>query len=438
MNTNNLLNSWSTLSLEEIESQLEERADEGTAEQLFGAEEVAEMRAIVKEPRTRGLREAVVLLPGFMGSLLSSIRGVTTLLWINPLIFINGHTSYLELHESGTRDRNPEIEAAPIGVEKLVYLKISLALRRQAELYEFPYDWRRPIEQNGDLLHDYIERWADGNPDQQFTLVGHSMGGVVARAYLALHPEAAEKRIKRVIMHGTPHFGVAGAISDIALGNRNMDIIAKLNDGNAPRRLMYNMPSIYQLLPAPPELFPSSRPYPANWDLYDAAAWRLEGIRQEYLDLGRQLHELLASVDPQVELIEIAGCHVDTVVEVQRSFDSDERPEYNVIRTEEGPDSGDATIPLWSAVLPHAAVYYIQQIHRYLPKNKQVIEATLALIRGETPDLPTELPPRDTGFLGGLFDRDLTPPDVEAEQLQQRIEAGNVSEEDLFQLYLTM
>ena len=439
MNTNDLLANWSTLSLEEIEARLQAGTDEETVEQLLGADEMAEMRALMEEPQARGLREAVVLLPGFMGSLLSSIRGVTTLLWINPKLFLDGHCSYLELNQEGSRDRDPEIEAAPIGVEKLVYLKISLALRRQVDLYEFPYDWRRPIEQNGDLLHRCIERWADGDPDRQFTLVGHSMGGIVSRAYLARHTAAAERRIKRLIMHGTPHFGAAGAVGDIALGNRNMAIIAKLNGQNAPRRLMYNMPSLYQLLPAPPHLFPSHRPYPANWDLYDANAWRLAGIRQDYLDAGRQFHEMLASADPQVDLIEIAGCNVDTVVEVQRSFGPDEEPRYELIRLEEGPDAGDGTIPLWSAVLPGATMYYIQQVHRYLPKNKQVIEATLELIHGGTPDLSTELPPRDTGLIGHLFGRDvLTPVDVETEQLRQRLEAGIATEEDLSSLYLDM
>ena len=436
MNTNDLLTSWSALSFEEIEARLEAGTDEETAEQLLGTDEMAEIRALMEEPEARGLREAVVLLPGFMGSLLSSIRGVTTLLWINTAIFLRGQSSYLELNEDGTRDFSPQVEAVPIGIEKLVYLKISIALLRQTDLYEFPYDWRRPIESNGDLLHQCIERWADGHQDQQFTLVGHSMGGIVAWAYLARHTEAAERRIKHLIMHGTPHFGTAGAVENMAMGSRTLDIIEKLNDNNVPRRLMLNLPSVYQLLPAPPDLFPSHRPYPANWDLYDAVAWRLDGIRQDYLDAGRQFHELLASADPQVDIIEIAGCHVDTTVEVQRSLGPDERPQYEVIRKDEGPDAGDGTVPLWSAVLPDATMYYIQQVHRYLPKNKQVIEATLELIHGGAPALPTELPPRKIGVIAQLLGRDvLTPVDVEAERLRARLEEGAASEEDLSLLH---
>jgi pimeloyl-ACP methyl ester carboxylesterase len=435
MNTNELLTGWSTLSLEEIEARLASGADDEAAEQLFGADEVAEMRSLTEAPQARGLREAVVLLPGCMGSLLRSIRGVTKLLWINPAIFLRGQCGYLELNQDGTGDASPYVDCVPFSLEKLVYLKIALDLRRQTDLYEFPYDWRRPIEFNGDLLHQSIERWANGSPDQRFTLVGHSMGGMVARAYLARHTEAAERRIKHLIMHGTPHFGVAGIIETLVSGDRTMAIAAKLNDRNVPRRVILSMPSLFQCLPAPPELFPASRTYPANWDLYDAAAWRMQGIRQDYLDAGRRFHELLASAEPQVEITEIAGCHVDTVVEAQRSFGPDEIPQLDLIRVDEGPDSGDGTIPLWSAVLPGAAVYYIQQVHRSLPTNRQVIAATLELIHGGTPSLPTDLPaPR-----AGLFGRAAAEPvDVEAERLRARLEEGTASAEDLSLLHFAL
>jgi pimeloyl-ACP methyl ester carboxylesterase len=433
MNTNELLASWSALSVEEIEARLESGTDEESAEQLFGTEEMAEMRSLMKQPGTRGLREPVVLLPGLMGSLLTSIRGVTTLLWINPALFLQGRSSYLELDEDGSRDREPQVEAVPLAVEKLVYLKIIIALRRQTELYQLPYDWRRPIEQNGDLLHRCIERWAGGDPGKKFTLVGHSMGGIVSRAYLARHPEAAERRVKRVIMHGTPHFGAAGAVESLAVGNRSMAIVGKLNQRNAPRRLILTMPSLYQLLPPPPELWPFPRPYPADWDLYDAAAWRVDGLRQDYLDAAQRFYELLAAADPQVELIEIAGCQVDTAVDVQRSLGPDGTARYEFTHVEEGPDSGDGTVPLWSALLPGADVYYVQHVHRYLPKKRQVIDATLELIHRGAPDLPSELPPRQAG----VFRRELlVDADAEAQRLRARLEDGTANEEELSVLRL--
>jgi hypothetical protein len=75
MNPRDLLASWSTLSFEEIGARLEAGGDEEVVEQLFGSTETAEMRTMAAVPRATGRREAVVLLPGMMGSLLSSICG---------------------------------------------------------------------------------------------------------------------------------------------------------------------------------------------------------------------------------------------------------------------------------------------------------------------------------------------------------------------------
>jgi pimeloyl-ACP methyl ester carboxylesterase len=432
MNTMDVLNRWSMLSLDQIEEELTSKDGESAAAELLGEGQYEELCAITAEPETREKREAVVLLPGFMGSLLASIRGVTTLVWINPLLFVQGKTSYLEMDEAGQGDARPDIEIVPVGAEKLVYLKIALKLRRQVELYEFPYDWRRPIESNGDLLATYLERWAGGDSEKKFTLVGHSMGGIVSRAYMARHPAAAERRIKRAIMLGTPHFGAAGAVENLIMGNSMTSLADKLNDGNNLVSMVRNFPSVYQLMPAPRDLFPSHRPYPVNWDVYRASEWRVEGIRQDYLDAGRRFHEMMNASDPQVRLIEIAGCHIETLVDLARVFGEDERPEFDLTWKTEGDDSGDGTVPLWSAELPAADMYYLQEVHRDLPKNGEVIQATLELIHRGEPDLSTTLPEPKTG----LFIQPMRQvSDEQARDLKQQIESGTVSEADLSPLY---
>ena len=287
MKTTDLLTQWSALSLEEIETQLASPEGGRTARKVYG---VATVRALQAAPRRAaiGPAEPVVLLPGIMGPLLASIRGVTALLWINPALFLEGKSNYLELNADTTGDADPMIEATPVSIEKIFYLKISLILRREAQLFEFPYDWRRPIEHNADVLASSLERWATGNPDRKFTLLGHSMGGIVARAYLTRHPRLAERRVKRVISLGTPYFGAAGAVENMINGNDMMALAQALNNGNAPQQMLLSFPSVYQLLPAPADLFPASRPYPANWDLYRASEWRWPAIRQDYLDLARR------------------------------------------------------------------------------------------------------------------------------------------------------
>jgi pimeloyl-ACP methyl ester carboxylesterase len=369
-----------------------------------------------------------------MGSLLSSVRGVTALLWLNPLLMLKGQLNYLDLNADGTADALPEIETVPVGLERLIYTKIGLALRKHCILYEFPYDWRKSIGYNAGLLATALEKWAGGNSRRQFTLVGHSMGGLVARAFLATHPEAAGGLVKRVITHGTPYYGAAGTVENLALGNRDLKLAAQINSGNAPRQLLFNLPGVYEVLPAPPELFPKGRPYPINWDIYRAADWQIPEIRQDYLDRARSLYALLVGADPQCPLTQIAGCNVETVVEIWRSFSGDQ-PNFDLVRSDEGRDAGDGTVPQWSATPPGAEVYYVEEVHRTLPTNPLVIQATLELIEGAAPDLPVDLPPRKAGWFG----RDLPlRPEVQAEQLRQRIEAGAASEADLSALYFAM
>ena len=431
MDTNDLLHRWSTLSLAEIEDEIRRGEDQETVTQLLGADTVAEIQTISFAPPTAGPRDEVVLIPGIMGSNLTSIRGVTTLLWINPLLFLQGNGRFLRLNANGEDDEAPEVEVVPIGLEKLAYLKTSLNFNRQTNLHEFPYDWRRPIEYNADVLQRSIDHWSGGDPARKFNLVAHSMGGLVLRAYLARHPQHAEQHIQRLIMHGTPNFGAANAVDNLANGNSMMATVDRLNGENEMRKLVFCLPSVYQLLPAPPEFFPGGRNYPANFDIYNASEWRIPEIQQKYLDGARALQKALAASDPQLPIDVIAGANIDTMVEANLLFDGD-IPSLQPVRQAVGADSGDGTVPLWSAVLPAAKTYYTQVIHRELPGNNAVMRATLDLIRSGTCDLPETLPsPRPFPFEAQ------TPHsfDAQATVLRAKIEAGTAGEKDLQKIF---
>jgi pimeloyl-ACP methyl ester carboxylesterase len=430
MNTNDLLHRWATLSLNQIEDQIVRGEDMDTVTQLLGADQVNEIRSVSFAAPNTGPREDVVLLPGIMGSLLASIRGVTTLTWINPLLFLEGNARYLRLGPDGN-DECGDVETMPISLEKLTYLKIGLALNRQSYLHEFPYDWRRPIEYNADCLHASLERWAGGDPTRKFTLVAHSMGGLVSRAYMARHPEAAEQRIKALIMHGTPNFGATNAIDTLVNGNSMMATADRLNDQNNMRQLVYCLPGVYQLLPAPQQFFPAALDYPVSFDLYNAAAWDLPVIQQKYLDMAHALHQALAASDPQVPMTVIAGCNISTLVSTGLEAAA-AGPNLLPVQVEKGDHSGDGTVPLWSSQLPGARLYYIQEVHAKLPANGQVIQATLDLIQQGTCSLPDTVPaykffPLGTGVPVSF--------DGQVEDLRGKIQSGSASQQDLEKLF---
>ena len=239
-----------------------------------------------------------------------------------------------------------------------------------------------------------------------------------------------------MITLGTPFFGAAGAIENMINGNDMMALAQSLNSGNVPQRMLLSFPSVYQLLPAPPDLFPAGRPYPANWDLYRASEWRWPPIRQDYLDLTRASHAALHRNVPDVEHTQIAGCNAPTTTDMVQSFDANEKASFEVIKQDKGPDGGDATVPLWSAVLPGAQMYYVNEKHRYLPGNDKVIAGVLELLNGGKPKLAKTIPPAPSGIFRA--EREFMSTDAEADDLRTKLEAGTASAADFEKLYFAL
>lgn len=435
MSSSDLLNQWSMLSWDEIEARLQAGEDRAALSELVGDEQASALEQTANQPSAKALyNRAVVLLPGVMGSLLMSVRGVTNLTWINPMLFARGQGEMLELNDAGDGDRMAGVETVAFSLEKVIYSPIALALRKIADLYEFPYDWRKSIEYNADLLASCLERWTQADPGVPFTLVGHSMGGLVSRACLARHPQL-EQKVNQVITMGTPQFGSPCIIQAMLEGNWQMDIMRWLNKRNDPSRLVRNIPSAYQVLPPPPESFPAGAQYPSNWDLYNADAWDTSGIRQDYLDGARRFHQLLAGSDPQLPFTQIAGCNMETVVALQRQSSMGGLASLLPQTVSDGAASGDDTVPLWSAAAPGAGMYYVQESHQNLPRNKQVIRAVEALVKDGVPDLPDQLPPRQSGWFNW---RGRARAEDQAEAMRQRIESGRIQDADLRDLYFAM
>ena len=406
---------------------------------VLGEREMKEMHALLSRPPSTQPRVSTVLLPGILGSLLASIRGISATLWYNPTLLLDGHLNLLDLNDDGTGDRSPDVEIVPVGIEKIYYLKLIIALAQETRLYEFPYDWRRHLEWNAKVLHDSIQRWSASDPNRRFVLVGHSMGGMLARTYLALYPREVEERIERVVLIGSPICGVPMAALLFAGGAVHTQIIERLNSSNKALAFAASCPASYQLLPAPPDLYRAGSPYPCDWDLYNAAQWGVPGIRQDYLDDARRFHALLADADPQVEMTQIAGCNKRTLTEIKLSRfdenapadDPEARAHLTLIHTEDGDRSGDGTVPLYAARNGDMPLYYVEEGHDGLPGNAKVIDAVLSLIQGQTPALPRELP-RPSGILQQLNATSLV---QQVADLRRRLENGDARRDDLIKLF---
>ena len=116
---------------------------------------------------------------------------------------------------------------------------------KPANLFEFPYDWRRDNRASARLLKknldERLHQWQEytGNQDAKVILLAHSMGGLVSRYYL----EVLEgwRDCKALFTFGTPHRGSVNAVNFVA--NSYKKLFMDLTE------VLRSLPSIYQLMP---------------------------------------------------------------------------------------------------------------------------------------------------------------------------------------------
>ena len=216
----------------------------------------------------RPMADVVVLLPGITGSVLRDSRGRD--LWAptagaaaRALVTLGRSLTDLELRDEDASDgvtapmMIPDLHLIP-GLWKIDgYSKVSGYLQRQfavtpgRNFFAFPYDWRRDNRVAARRLKDQTDRWLwewrRESPDAKLILVGHSMGGLVARYFL----ECLEgwRDTRRLVTFGTPYRGSLNALSFLAHGVRKRLGPVPVLDLS---RLLRSFPSIYQLLPIYP------------------------------------------------------------------------------------------------------------------------------------------------------------------------------------------
>jgi pimeloyl-ACP methyl ester carboxylesterase len=119
---------------------------------------------------------------------------------------------------------------------------------RQANLFPFPYDWRRDNRAAAHQLKRFLDRqlplWRQYSYQEhaRVILIAHSMGGLIARYYL----EVLEgwRDCRALITFGTPYRGSLEALGYLANGYKKLFL--DLTD------VIRTFPSVYQLLPIYP------------------------------------------------------------------------------------------------------------------------------------------------------------------------------------------
>ncbi len=160
----------------------------------------------------------------------------------------------------------------------------------QDSLYVFPYDWRLDNVGNARLLIKNIEalKLRLKKPGLKFDVVGHSMGGIIAR-YAAMYGDvdlptgtrkpvptwAGATNFDKIILLGTPNEGSANSLGSIlngfTVGGLRLDF-PFLQDSS--KFTVFTIPAAYQLMPAPGTIkVLNDHLKPIVIDIYDPKAW---------------------------------------------------------------------------------------------------------------------------------------------------------------------
>jgi pimeloyl-ACP methyl ester carboxylesterase len=91
--------------------------------------------------------------------------------------------------------------------DSLITALNSQGLVRDSDYYVWNYDWRKPISEITTNFDNFLNAKVSG--DDKFSLVGHSLGGLVARNWAQLNFD--DERLEKVVTLGSPHYGVTKA-----------------------------------------------------------------------------------------------------------------------------------------------------------------------------------------------------------------------------------
>jgi len=324
--------------------------------------QLAKLAATRRKPRGR----RVFVLPGIMGSRLGLVaRRSYSLVWLHPTAVANG--SLLQLAIPGSR------ALRAVGVMLPGYLKLRLRLEIAGFRPVFcPFDWRRDLDQLARSFARTIER----SGERKALVVGHSMGGLVARAALAYD----KRRIARLIQLGAPNDGSFAPLQALRAVYPTVRKIAALDRNHTAehlaRTVYHTLPGLYQMLPS---ALSATDP-----DLFDQRSWPTDDLAPDpkLLARARKIRARLPVATDRCSVI--AGVGQETIVSVALRDDGFQY-EYRA--------EGDGTVPLARAQWNDAATWFVQENHGALTQNDSVLAAVADILKtGDTRRLRTTAP----------------------------------------------
>lgn len=269
-------------------------------------------------------------------------------------------------------------------------------------LFCFSYDWRKDNAYNAELLSEFIDSVINWTSSDQVNLVGHSMGGIVAKTFIKLFDES---RVKKLVFIGTPHLG-APEVLTVMLTGKLFEWLNFFASNYYFRLLGRNLPSCYQLIPTRSYFDLSlNNGFSNGVEVYSECFQLLDGTYLAYDELIDYLRDYESPAEEDLndfllDNSEIFKEDIDTVdfgsvqvfnivghnyLTIGLNRETEIIPGSGIIVIEDVRNlNGDYTVPLRSAELINGEIfentYYVgDTIHSGIPSSPHTLEILLGV-----------------------------------------------------------
>jgi triacylglycerol esterase/lipase EstA (alpha/beta hydrolase family) len=346
-------------------------------------------------------KPAVFVIPGILGS---NLKVDGDRIWLGWRI-LNGLPRLKYQAQGG-----PAV--APDGPIELVYDGFADFLSETHEVFDFAFDWRKPLEEEAVRLAEDVAaalktREKSGQPVR---IVAHSMGGLLARTMHVVRRDVWERMMAvpgaRLLMLGTPNAGSWAPMQvlsgDDTFGNTLANVGAPLGDDDA-RDVMAGFPGFLQL---------QAGLLNTQAGLAEEVTWRkLADDDRQRMQSRSIWHHLPIQLDLYRWGVP-AQAVLDAAVDLRRKLDRERDHDLPVFAdrlalvigkasfTPDGYETGteglaylnaveegDGRVTRASALLPGVLAWSVDADHGGLPSKKSAFQAYLDILRTGKTDL---------------------------------------------------
>ena len=373
-------------------------------------------------------RDPIILIPGIMGTELFKDYDDQKEIWpnVNKLIFsiTDNFLNDLALNPDGTEKsdkpmrlgdiiRGNHLDILGTKYDSKIYEGLISQLEGEGyventNLFVFPYDWRKSNADSAVKLKEKINKILADTGADKVDLVAHSMGGLVAKKYIA---DNGAGNVDQLIFIGTPQLGAPKAFKVIMEGDDMGVAKGKFSflTQSKVKYIVQNMPGVFELLPSKKyidgqsdfsgskyitDYITSSFSDPKNSTKPDLSFSQTEDflksqkINTKMLDFADNLHNNTDNLDlSRVKVSNFIGCGTTKTIghiTVKKKTSGILFWKKLVNTYDLEYENGDDTVPLRSADDSLGKKYYVKgSSHGELPSAFGTEELVTATLRGK-------------------------------------------------------